>query len=290
MKKDNEALINTQKTLENTRKQLVIYKSEAESLKTEFSNGNQHLRAAQAHQNLLKERNEGLSYELQTARDIPYFHFNVLPITFTSALYDQAREVNLTSYKLDETCVSIIAGFLKENQHIIEMNLTNNYINGRAALLIAQSLKINCSLEFLDLGVNKIPNYACKALADALVINCTLRRLGLSGNLIRYQGARDLAQALERNSSLVNLHLDRNNCGNKGAIFLSRALKINNTLELLSLQDNNIDDEGAEALAEAMMVNSRVKLRLNGNKLTEEKKREFKERFGDRIHLVYFVR
>ncbi|KAL0211257.1 hypothetical protein P9112_009555 [Eukaryota sp. TZLM1-RC] len=68
MKKNNEALINTQKTLEDTRKQLVIYKSEAESLKTEFSNANQHLRAVQAHQNQLKERNEALSAELQTAR------------------------------------------------------------------------------------------------------------------------------------------------------------------------------------------------------------------------------
>ncbi|KAL0215444.1 hypothetical protein P9112_007628 [Eukaryota sp. TZLM1-RC] len=69
MKKDNEALINAQKALEDTRNQLGIYKSEAESLKTQLSNANQHLRAAQAHQDQLQGRVEALSSELQRARD-----------------------------------------------------------------------------------------------------------------------------------------------------------------------------------------------------------------------------
>lgn len=155
--------------------------------------------------------------------------------------HESSSKIGLSSRKIGNNVVRILAGAIKLNPTTIEIYLPHNRISNNGALAFAHALKYNVSLKILSLADNNIGNVGAGALSNMLRYNKTLLHINLQDNLIDEQGADCLAACLLINETLLGLYFRGNMIRRNGAMKFKKMISHNSTLLYLPVAENGSD-------------------------------------------------
>ncbi|CAF4031108.1 unnamed protein product, partial [Rotaria magnacalcarata] len=196
--------------------------------------------------------------------------------------------LNLSSSKLTDRDMEIVAKELEINRSLTKLRLFTNQISDIGAQHLADALRTNTTLNILTMHGNKVKDQEAGFIADKLKTNEKMEpqirkineipytnpqltqlitnkinstRIDFSSKNLNDQDMKIVAnELLQVNKVVTTFDLHANQIGDVGAQFLADALKANTTLTRLDLYTNQIGDSGAQYLGEALKTNKSLTL------------------------------
>ncbi|CAF2228112.1 unnamed protein product, partial [Rotaria magnacalcarata] len=196
--------------------------------------------------------------------------------------------LNLSSSKLTDRDMEIVAKELEINRSLTKLRLFTNQISDIGAQHLADALRTNTTLTDLELYDNQIGTDGLEHFADALRTNKTLNILTMHGNKVKDQEAGFIADKLKTNEKMepqirkineipytnpqltqlitnkinsTRIDFSSKNLNDQDMkIVANELLQVNKVVTTFDLHANQIGDVGAQFLADALKANTSLTL------------------------------